>query len=444
MNQVSVALVREDVRARTDYGDVNELMQSLTTNGLLEPVGVMINEDNTTYTLLYGGRRMVAVRALRWETVPAVIYPYMPNELDRKTLELVENVHRLDLSWQERSRLTVQIHELMEAKHGKAIRGSDVGWSAKDTAELVGIDVRKVREDVLLQAVITDPDDRKLATELYNEPKRATALKKLYITVKDELTEKAAAKVLARTTLTPEDKQKHMLVDSYIICDVMEGLQAVPDNTYNLVEIDPPYGVDFEASEILSEAKKDVFDSDNFDPLEWLSLVRDVVLESKKKLRSDGWLVLWFALHPWYEAMKEIIVEAGFKPSMPAFWSKPVANARSPLYVFANAVEPFFYCKMPTAQLVKQYASGNVFNFKTTHNRIHPTERPVELMQTLIACFCNPGAKILVPFAGSGNTLLAAANLNCAAVGFDNSERYKGQFANRVISSKIGEYKSYG
>jgi site-specific DNA-methyltransferase (adenine-specific) len=51
--------------------------------------------------------------------------------------------------------------------------------------------------------------------------------------------------------------------------------------------------------------------------------------------------------------------------------------------------------------------------------KIHPTQKPVKLLERLIEIFTDEGDVVIDPVAGSGSTLIAAANKNRKAYGFE-------------------------
>jgi site-specific DNA-methyltransferase (adenine-specific) len=55
----------------------------------------------------------------------------------------------------------------------------------------------------------------------------------------------------------------------------------------------------------------------------------------------------------------------------------------------------------------------------TDSEKIHPTQKPVKLLERLISIFTDEGDVVIDPCAGSGSTLVAAKNLNRHAYGFE-------------------------
>jgi DNA modification methylase len=63
---------------------------------------------------------------------------------------------------------------------------------------------------------------------------------------------------------------------------------------------------------------------------------------------------------------------------------------------------------------------------------IHPSEKPVELLDPLIRYACPPGGLVVDPFAGSGSTLDAARASGRRGIGIEASEAYAEKAARRL------------
>ena len=72
-----------------------------------------------------------------------------------------------------------------------------------------------------------------------------------------------------------------------------------------------------------------------------------------------------------------------------------------------------------------------VFRYGNPQNRIHVTEKPLQLMKDVIQ-ICEPGGRILDPFAGAGTTILAAVEEGYEAVGIEVTDAYYKLGSDRV------------
>ena len=56
--------------------------------------------------------------------------------------------------------------------------------------------------------------------------------------------------------------------------------------------------------------------------------------------------------------------------------------------------------------------------------KLHPTQKPVDLLKKLIEIFTDEGDVVIDPVAGSGSTLVAALELNRKAYGFEIKKKF--------------------
>ena len=66
----------------------------------------------------------------------------------------------------------------------------------------------------------------------------------------------------------------------------------------------------------------------------------------------------------------------------------------------------------------------DVLDWTYTGNRLHPTQKPVEVLRPFIETFTQPGELVLDPFCGSGSTLVAARDMDRRFLGIELDYRH--------------------
>lgn len=67
--------------------------------------------------------------------------------------------------------------------------------------------------------------------------------------------------------------------------------------------------------------------------------------------------------------------------------------------------------------------------------KVHPTQKPVKLLRRLIEIFTDKGDVVIDPCAGSGSTLLAAAQIDRRAYGFEIKKNFYKEAREKVLSN---------
>ena len=76
------------------------------------------------------------------------------------------------------------------------------------------------------------------------------------------------------------------------------------------------------------------------------------------------------------------------------------------------------------AKKINNVGSKTVHKFKNEINKLHPSEKPVSLMELYVANSTNEGDTVLDFTMGSGTTGVACKNLNRNFIGIELDEKY--------------------
>jgi adenine-specific DNA-methyltransferase len=186
----------------------------------------------------------------------------------------------------------------------------------------------------------------------------------------------------------------------YIRRDVrrsLEGLAASPLKA-SLVLTDPPYGVKYRTS----DGRR--VPGDDKAPLWCVPLLA-------RMLKPDGVLCLWSnakALYDWTVALSAEGLSMTVLP-----WDK-VNNVRKGREVLIVAYKG----EMPSIPFALRHEGV------PNAQRVHPTEKPVDLMVPIIEAFSKPGDYVVDPFSGVAPVGVAALRLGRGYFGADMSTKY--------------------
>lgn len=435
---VPIANIELGDRRRGDYGDVDELAASIKERGLIHPIAVQSDDGKSPFKLCAGGRRLLACTLLEMEKVSCRIYDRPLTLLELKAIELFENIDRKDLSFKEECDLKRDIHNLMVEIHGEKTSTSPdaQGWSMRDTAKFLNRSPGGISEDIKLSSAM------KVAPQLgLDKCKNKSEAMKLISRTEETLIRTELAK-RAEKQLGSSSKK---LANAYIVGDFFDKIKDVPSNCIDLVEIDPPYAIDLPSIKKSDLSYKANYgESYNEIGAEYYpTFIRNTLKECYRVMNNHSWLILWFGPDPWFEDMYCLLTEVGFKTRrLTGIWKKgnsPGQCLQPSMYLGAS-YENFYYARKGDANITKQGRSA-IFDFDPIPpaQKIHPTERPVELIEEILRTFTWEGSRILVPFAGSGNTLIAAANSKMLPIGFDLSQEYKDAFNARLLGKEVKE-----
>lgn len=440
-------------RARKDIGDVTDLANAIKSVGLLNPI--LIDSDNT---LIAGERRLAAVKQLKRKKIDVrVVDGIQPD--DQLMIELLENMYRKDFVWHEDIELKDKLHNFWVEKAKDA--GED--WSYRATAKKMRCSLGGLSTDLALAEAIKvfpelkEQSSKSRAREVYKaygqqaqalqrmnsfSDEEKENLKKLQSgqvnlptrnTVPEHVTKERQQKAEEATQILSQPEEappKPNVKVIYVSENYKKFLPKIPDQSVGLIELDPPYAINYDQN--YGEATNQMRSSSDWTEKDLYEFYCDFLPILYKKLTSSAWILCWTGKEHFLR-INELAAKAGFITQEPGVWTKTGGSSYLPKRKLISNWEMYLLFRKGDAQFNTNSLISAV-NVPTVppSQRIHRWEKPLDLYDHFLKALGQPGTIFLSPFAGSGNSLIAAAKANMVPIGCDKSAKYIPQFYSRV------------
>jgi site-specific DNA-methyltransferase (adenine-specific) len=445
---IAITEIRVDNRMRKMFGNIEELAASLARFGLLQPL-VLDAENN----LIAGHRRLLAAKHLGWADIGYERLDAMDPIL-RKELELEENIRRKDLEWQEEVIGLYKLYQLKQEKYGE--KGSPLaengGYGIEEAARELDRASGSISMDLALAKALYE------YPELVEEKTKSSAFKRFRrmketalraeiakrhqaedhgtLTVDEnaeEFQEEAEAQEPASFLRQPIRKAAWKGIGLFYHADSRDVLRQLPEASVDLIVTDPPYGIGlFKEGSAMSSSKfaenqGTMYDDD---PKTIMDMLDETFLHAARLLKPDGHAYVFFHMTRYEPVYLMLRKHFGTCEETPLIWLKQTTGIGDPTRAWIYTYEPCFWVNRGRGLVKPQ--PFNTLKYDTVSKKIHSVEKPVALMRHLVEASAVKGEVVLDPFAGSGSTLVAAAQLGMRFIGIEKHQDFWRSAVDRV------------
>lgn len=445
-------------RFRSDVGNLQELADSIKAYGLFSPV---IVDDNME--LVAGFRRFSAMKLLGWTSIPYFSFGEM-TEVQRREIELEENIRRKAMHWLEEQRAIVEIQRLREI--------TNPGWSQANTAVLIGKAGRGA-------AVVSEARVLADAAELFPEIKEAKSKKQALSWARSKAMTVNRTLDVAASAASGESNILSIM-DKVILGDSVEVIKTLPSESFHAVITDPPFGIDYDGFKSGKESQLTAYEDSEESYLRLLGMADDLY----RVIKPNGWLV-WFHGMTWYgdridtppdidpnmsvetfmnmsqldavfllkkymawhktylPGVKTVFRNAGFTvDEIPIIWDRTEGRSHTnrPDRYFGRGYDVAIHCFKGEPEIV-QRGKPNILRIPpvSVDDRHLTVERPPDLYAELIRRLTVKGERVADFFVGSGACLLAAQALDRDFFGVElDKDRYAVAVSRLSANAKKG------
>ncbi len=405
-------------RARKDFSHLFDVKNSIEQIGLLQPIGLQKIPDTNPpkWSLIFGETRLKASMMIPSMNGEIAYTEHIErSDLEKKEMELEENLKRANLTWTEQALNNLQIDHLKRKIHGDQTAQNPEGWSHKKTAEISGLTRASITQQIGLAKKMIERPDIKKRIENLPMPVAFRVMKQIEESERSERLVKSG-----EIQLTSELSHNNAL----------DFLRKQPDSSIDLILTDPPFGM-----QTLEDRKGDTFVStssgssssfmgqmktnDNSTSSEVFSLLDSILPEIFRVLKPGCHFYIFFDGEMLGE-LKQLIVKSSLTISWPCLiWDKQRTTTIFRGSNYLSCYESILFgFKGPEPRRL-QSSSSAILKFPALHSvkKTHIFEKPLDLLCDLIKRSTNHGDLVCDPFAGSASTLDAARQCGRRAIG---------------------------
>lgn len=408
-------------RIRKDFGDIQELVESIKKLGLIHPIVVDECKDDPQYlyVLVAGERRLTAHLYAGLTEIDATIRSDL-SSFERKEIELEENARRKDLTWEEKIEALRQLDELKRTIHGSRSPGDagEGGWTIQDTATHVGLSLGTVSQDIKLAKDLVDhPELRKKVSGMTKQVARKTIER-----------EKDAKRMKERI-----DKGEVSAGSRLMLGKAEERILELEDGSVDCLITDPPFGVEA----IMDVAKgslsgKYAGTANVGDDVAMSKIYHTLFPQLERVMKPGAHFYMFFGID-WYVRLCNFFRHHHFiVHAVPLIWAKGRGTMIPNPYHYVPSYEFILFGMREPMKRTLMHPVQNCFTdypADAPQKRVHPLQKPFDLIKLFIENSTVPGETVLDCFAGSAIVLKVAEALGRKGVGFemDETNYYKAQ-----------------
>lgn len=414
--------------------EIVSLASSIESARLIHPITVRWSEEDKSYYLVAGERRLKAIEWL-WALGQKLVFAqetfeegFVPcvdqgtlTPLEAYEMELAENIERVDLNWQDKAQATSQFLELkrLQAEKAGAPEPTHLDIAVELRPEItrpVALDT--ARKEVILSKLLQDKD-------ISSAPSLDAAFK--IAKRKEELRRSAQLGESVGKTFAAVD---HQLING----DCLNYLRECNDGKFDVILSDPIYGMGADGfGDSGGKANGEHFYSDSYE--NWLELMLEICPHLARVTKPAAHCYLFCDFDRFHQ-LKGMMTGAGWDVfRTPIIWINPTSN-RAPWPEQGPMRKWQMILYAVKGKKLCNSLAPDFLVFPSDPNLNHQAQKPVSLFKQLLARSCKPGDKVLDFMCGTGPIFPAAHELKVYATGLEIDPAAYG-----IAVKRLGELK---